>query len=91
MDPNSIRRIAGGVLLVVGFWYLSRYWHSVTWDESPEPTPSIEHEGDDWSSTPYPGCLPYGNSNSVSQPDLPHLLCFDGSGRYSKGPSTRFL
>lgn len=86
----SIKSLLALGLMVVGTYYFMRFMAARHWDDLPEPAPTVQHEGDDFSSTPYPSCLPYGNSN-VADPTVPHALCFDGSGTYARGPATRFL
>ena len=85
-----IQKLFAMGLLVLGIYYCGRALALAHWNDPPEPSPTIEHEGDDWSSQPYPSCLPYGNSK-VSDPTLPHSLCFDGSNSYARGPASRFL
>jgi hypothetical protein len=87
---SQIKTLLALGLFVIGGYYLFTVVRDANWDALPEPSPEIEHEGDDYSSTPFPSCLPYGNSN-VPDPNLPHTLCFDGSGSYARGPATRFL
>jgi hypothetical protein len=86
----TIKVVLGVALMAVGVYYFYQYLEATNWNEPPPEKPTIEHEGDDFSSTPYPSCLPYGNYN-VADPTPPHALCFDGAGTYARGPATRFL
>lgn len=89
---SPVKPLLGVALVVVGAYWLYRYIGSLHWNDPPAVVPggTLEHQGNDYSSTPYPSCLPFGNSNLVQDPNLPHQFCFDGGNSLIFGPSNRF-
>lgn len=85
-----MKTLLGIALIVLGSYYFLNYAASLDWNPVPPESPSLEHEGNDYSSLPYPSCLPFGNSNYVSQPDVPHRFCFDGADSPIRGQFLRF-